>query len=352
MSAMSMHAIYGHEALRARLTSAIGAGRLPQALLLVGPHGVGKQRLALWCAQALLCEEQPGNPCGHCHSCGQIEALVHPDLHWIVPVAPRKTSGDAEKQIAEVEAALGDVMAERREQPLYASPEGTASHSVASVRRLHRIVAKRPYQGSRKVLVLGDAEKLVVQEASKEAANALLKVLEEPPADTTVILTVETVHALLPTIRSRLVPIRVGPVSRDAVVAFAREVMGESAAAADRSADRAAGRIGILIDADVDQSARAAEQFLTAVGKGPGAWAEQTLRQAPWGARGQFTELLDALAVRMQTEIRRRSTEGGKSIRNPLRALQILDYHRTRAAGNVNPQVAMAVLARELGELK
>lgn len=348
---MSLHAIYGHDGLRARVGSAIRAGRLPQAVLLVGPHGVGKQRLALWSAQVLFCQEEAVEPCGECQACRQVDRLAHPDLHWIVPVAPRKTSGDPEKQIAEVESALAEVMAERREQPLYPAPEGTASHSVASVRRLHRVVSRKPFQASRKVIILGNAERLVVQEASQEAANALLKVLEEPPADTTIIVTAETVHTLLPTIRSRLVPIRVGPVASSEVVRFAREVLGEGEAAAQRAADRAAGRIGALIDADIDTSAKAADQFLTAVRKGPVAWSELALRQPPWGARGGFTELLDALATRMQIEIRRRGTAGSEDIRKPLRALQILDYHRTRAAGNVNPQAAMAVLARELGEL-
>lgn len=349
---MTVHRVYGHESLRARLGGAIQAGRLPQTLVLVGPRGVGKQRVALWAAQALLCEEATESPCGACHSCGQFGRLVHPDLHWSVPVAPRRTSGDAEKQIAEVEAALGEVMAERRENPLYPPPEGTASHSVASVRRLQRIVNKKPFQGARKVVILGDAEKLVVQEASLEAANALLKVLEEPPEDTTIFLTAESIHALLPTIRSRLVPIRVGAVARSAVVAFCREVLGESEGAAGQAADRVGGRIGLLAEAEVDQSVNAADRFLAAVGKGSPAWAEAALRQVPWGARGQFTELLDALATRMHTEIRRRTTDGGKDIRKPLQALQIVDYHRIRASGNVNPQLALAVLARELGELR
>lgn len=352
LGGMSMHPVYGHESLRARLGAAIRDGRLPQAVLLVGPQGIGKQRLALWCAQTVLCDARTAEPCGRCHSCGQVALLVHPDLHWTVPLVPRKTTADAEKQIAEVDVALGETLAERRERSVYSAPEGTASHSVASVRRLHRIVAKKPYQGRNKVIVLGDAERLIVQEASQEAANALLKILEEPPADTVVFLTAETAAALLPTIRSRLVPIRVAPVSRDAVAAFAREVLGEAARSAERSADRAAGRIGSLIDAEVDRSAKMADRFLAAVGKGPAAWAAQALSQPPWGARGQFTEVLDALATRMQTEIRRRSAEGGKDIRKPLRALQILDYHRIRAAGNVNPQVAMAVMARELSELK
>ena len=122
--------------------------------------------------------------------------------------------------VMETDWVVGEVMAERRGQPLYRRPDGMTSHSLASIRLLQRVVAVTPYQASKKVLILGDAERLVVQEASQEAANALLKVLEEPPADTVIILTTSEPQALLPTIRSRLVPIRVGCVGDRAVKAF------------------------------------------------------------------------------------------------------------------------------------
>jgi hypothetical protein len=80
-----------------------------------------------------------------------------------------------------------------------------------------------PFLGPRKVVILGDADRLIVQEASQEAANALLKVLEEPPADTSIMLTTADPEALLPTIRSRAVPLRVGRVPDTAVRRFLEE---------------------------------------------------------------------------------------------------------------------------------
>ena len=68
---MALHPVYGHEGVRDRLGVAAAAGRLPQALLFEGPPGVGKQRLALWLAQTLICES-PGEsprPCGRCLAC-------------------------------------------------------------------------------------------------------------------------------------------------------------------------------------------------------------------------------------------------------------------------------------------
>ena len=84
---MSIVPIYGHDALRSRLASAIVRGTLPSSLLLHGKRGVGKQRLALWLAQALVCASpQPdGSPCGRCQACRFASALGHPDIHWFFP---------------------------------------------------------------------------------------------------------------------------------------------------------------------------------------------------------------------------------------------------------------------------
>src|SRR5574341_876247 len=213
---MTLHPVYGHEPLLNRLEGALTSGRFPQAALFVGPPGMGKQRLARWVAQGLLCDRGPGRPCGECGSCHQVLGLSHPDLHWFVPVVRPKAS-DPEKQVEEVETLLAEAMADRRANPLYGPPDGMASHPLASIRLLQRRINLKPYQGARKVVILANAERLVVQEGSQEAANALLKVLEEPPADTFLILSAREAQALLPTIRSRLVPVRVGGVG-DAVV--------------------------------------------------------------------------------------------------------------------------------------
>src|SRR5689334_24116044 len=114
---MPLPPLYGHEGTRNRLVGAIASGRLPQALLFEGPRGVGKQRLALWLAQALLCENrgkgkgETGDPCGECQPCRMVLSLSHPDVHWFVPLEPSKKSGDADKQVEVVEDALAAEMA-------------------------------------------------------------------------------------------------------------------------------------------------------------------------------------------------------------------------------------------------
>ncbi len=350
--AVKLHQVYGHDALKDRLERAIASGRFPQVALFNGPQGIGKQRVALWAAQALLCTSSAQRPCGTCQSCGLVDTLSHPDAYWFVPLVPKRRPGDAQKQIQEAEEALSELMVERRKQPLYEPPDPRASHSLAAIRLLLRRVSMKPFQGSRKVLILGDAERLVVQEASQEAANALLKVLEEPPADTTIILTAASSHALLPTIRSRLVPIRIGPVGDEAVRAFGEAVLGLSGRALDRVTASAGGRIGTTIasNGDGDAADRAAERFLSAVAKGPVAWTEQALQQVPWAARGGFTEMLDALAWRLQKRLQA-GADREKTVRY-LRALRLVETHRAAAQGNANPQTATAVLAAEMMALK
>ena len=108
--AMPIPPLYGHEGIRNRLAGALAAGRLPQALLFEGPPGVGKQRLALWLAQAILCEAGPGNGegCGACRACKLVLNLSHPDVHWFVPVEPPKKAADPDKLVDLVAEALAE----------------------------------------------------------------------------------------------------------------------------------------------------------------------------------------------------------------------------------------------------
>lgn len=352
-----MRPIYGHEALLHRLAGAIASSRFPQAVLFTGMAGVGKQRIALWAAQALLCDSGTGTPCGACPACHQVLGLRHPDLHWFVPI-PRPKAGAVDKQVEQAAEQLGAVMAERRDQPLYDRPDGMASHSLASIRLLQRVVVVTPFQGDRKVIVLGDAERLVVQEASQEAANALLKVLEEPPADAVLILTSSEPQALLPTIRSRMVPIRVGRVTDETVRAFLEEQLDpplEGQALRQRTL-LAEGSIGRAIWADAAagrDADRAAAALLEAVNQGSRSWARQALRQSQWGARGDFSSMLDALALRIRDRLAELTSADAATpdLDSCLEALGRVEQARAEARGNVNPQLSLAVLAGDLERL-
>ena len=350
---MRLKKIYGHEALLQRLGDALSSGRFPQAALLMGPPGSGKQRVALWVAQHQLCETGVGVGCGECPACSRVLQLRHPDLHWLVPVQRLKAT-DPKKRAQEAMELVAQALDERREEPLYRRPTGMVSHPLASIRNIQRVVSLTPFMARKKVLILGNAERLVVQEASQEAANALLKVLEEPPDDTLLMLTTSEPQALLPTIRSRLIPIRVGRVGDEAVREFltgelAVPLQGE---ALERRILAAEGRIGFALagNGGDESSAGRAHKLLEAARQGPEAWASMALSQPPWAARGDFSGLLDALSLELRSQLIDHVGDV-VALQQRVEALQQVEELRAAAQGNANPQLAVAVLADELEQL-
>jgi len=349
---MPLPPLIGHEGVKTRLAGAHASGRLPQAMLLAGPKGVGKQRLALWLAQLIHCEATGGGgggprqePCGECRSCRLVLSLQHPDVHWFVPIelSKRSSGGDADKQVDLAADALADEMAVRREQPLYPPVAGLASHPIASVRLLLRRLALTPAMGKRKVFIVGDAERLIPQLGTEVAANALLKALEEPPADSVIIVTAADPNALLPTILSRVVLVRVARIADSAVTAFAQQTLEiESKAELDQRVTAVEGCIGKLFATDAPRfgAAQLAARFTEA----PLVFA---LGQVPFQARGGFTDMLDALAERLRDEAKR-----GGDTDKLVEAIALVMDARDVAQGNVNPQLLAAVLAEDLQGLQ
>src|SRR2546427_2788237 len=349
ISAMPIPPLYGHEGIRNRLVGAIASGRLPQSLLLEGPRGVGKQRLALWLAQALVCEDRDrgkGEGCGACQHCKLVLSLSHPDVHWFVPVELSKKGADADKQVELVAEALGDELAARRERPLYEPPSGLASHNIGSVRLLLRRLALTPALARRKVFILGDAERLVPQTGADAAANALLKALEEPPADTVFVLTATEPEALLPTILSRVVRVRVARLPDSIVAVFAQRELGlKSQRDVAQRVAAAEGRLGRLLATEdrAAGAAAAAERFRAAVQGDPVGRYAFALGQQPFQARGGFTDMLDGLLAQLRDEAR-----AGRDTEKVVEAIAQVLEARGLAQGNVNPQLVGAVLAEDL----
>lgn len=363
---MPLPPLVGHREARGRLAEGRRSGTLPQVVLITGIPGVGKQRLALWLAQLTLCETPGAEPCGVCRACHMVEGLAHPDLHWFVPIA-RPKAGEPGKQVEEAAEAIAATMAERRKQPFYAPPDGMAIHPIASVRLLQREAGLTAVEGGWKVFIIGDADRLVPQESSQEAANAMLKLLEEPPPRSLFVLTTVDPRQVLPTIRSRTAPVRLNRLADDEV----REFLGRHAAERVRPGDletrvqAAGGAIGLAVEGDAEESdkaRRAASQLLEAVMRGDGTMLEGALRQAPYSARGDFTAMLDALAETLGDGVRatlghattRPVPERLRHHRDPaslLRALELVGEAREAAWGNVNPQLLLAVLGGDLAEV-
>jgi DNA polymerase III subunit delta' len=363
---MPLLPLVGHADTRRRLAEGRGSGTLPQVVLVTGPRGVGKQRLALWLAQLVLCERPDTEPCGACRACRLVEGLAHPDLHWFVPIA-RPKAGEPGKQTEEASEAIAAVMAERRTQPLYAQPDGMAIHPIASVRLLQQQAGLTAVEGGWRVFIIGDADRLVPQESSPEAANAMLKLLEEPPSRSLFILTTVDPRRVLPTIRSRTAPVRLNRLTDADVRGFLLRHSANKPNTAELEArvSAAGGAIGLALGADEEDSGkafRAAAQLLEAVMAGRGPMLERALRQAPYSARGEFTAMLDALADTLGDAARgslgqataRPVPEPLRGYGDPsslLRAMELVGEAREAAWGNVNPQLLLAVLGEELAEV-
>ncbi|MDF1502091.1 hypothetical protein [Roseisolibacter sp. H3M3-2] len=356
--------LHGHAALRRRLLEAASRDVLPASLLLQGPRGVGKQRLGLWLGQALLCEgpmgERPdGEPCGRCRHCRYAVELTHPDLHWYFP---RPRLKDSDPSPADIQADLAGARTDRLERHgLYGPSSGLEGLFVAAVRSLVQQAAVSPALARRKVFVLGDADRLVAQEGSDQAANALLKLLEEPPADTVLILTSSEPGALLPTIRSRVVAVRVAPLPPADVAALLERPEVQEVLKADGQrdpvaalAERVGGAPGALFGGAAGSAAAAsAQRILDAVTRGG---RPERLKaafvQGAAGARGAYSDTLDALTVALRDLARDTAASDPRRALGAARAVDAVERAKARAAGNVSPQLLTAQLVRELaGEL-
>jgi DNA polymerase-3 subunit delta' len=250
-------------------------------------------------------------------------------------------------------------MEERRKDPLWGAPEGLAGHFMATSQLLLKRAALTPAAGKRKVFLVGEAERLVPQESSPEAANALLKLLEEPPADTWIILTCSDLGRVLGTIRSRAVILRVPPLAESEVRDFLRTHAGLSGRELEDRVAQAHGSIGAALaeDKSTATARRAADEVLAAVARGPAARLERAMRQAAFSARGDFTAMLDALALRIEGALRaahgapggdRLDGFDGVSGEMLLQMLDKVQLARATAQGNVNPQLLLAVLGQDL----
>ncbi len=346
--------LYGHEQLRDRLSAAIRSGTLPSSLLLQGPRGVGKQRLAIWMAERLLCTHDAA-PCGSCASCRYVTALTHPDLHWVFP---RPRLKDSDPDLDQVRTDYAEAIAERAAQNgLYAPPSGTEGIYVATVRSLVQRAVMAPAIGARKVFIIGDAERMVPQEGADMAANAFLKLLEEPPADTTIILTSSEPGALLPTIRSRVAAVRVPLVQDGAVRKFVEDPVVKKAldketktTAAER-VRAAAGAPGRLLSGEADARATInARKIVDAATSARASVIHATaLSQGSAGARGTFADtlemLVELLGERARDALHRNDSDAAESAS---RAVDSVLKAQTYAGGNVSPQLITAKLIRDL----
>ena len=195
--------IIGQEEAKQRLLQEVAEGRIAHALLFTGPEGSGKLPMALAYARYLTCQHPtPTDACGSCPSCAKWEKLIHPDVHFVFPIVAKKTQ---KKEVCDdylpawrkllsagsyfsLSQWLDEMDAENSQAIIY------ARESDEMLRKL----SLKSSQGGYKVVLMWLPEKM-----NEVCANKLLKLLEEPPAQTVFLLVSEAPEQLLATILSR-----------------------------------------------------------------------------------------------------------------------------------------------------
>lgn len=196
--------VYHQEVAKKLLTAAFNNNRLSHALLFQGIGGGGKLPLAMATAQYINCLERTAvDSCGDCMNCRKIAQGIHPDVHFILPIIARSHGGES--------FITDDYLPIFREHflknPYLSLAEWSSmtdaenkqiSISIAEIRALRRKVELKAFEASYKVVVIWHVDKIRM-----EAANAFLKLLEEPPEQTVILMTAEDTSQILPTILSR-----------------------------------------------------------------------------------------------------------------------------------------------------
>ena len=221
-----MFCIHGHELAVRLLWDALGQGRLHHAYLFSGPAHVGKRTLAIQLAQAVNCAE-PDPPCGRCASCQRISLGHHTDI-----------------RILTLDAAVPDAEAAAQGQEDAEGPDARASIGLDAVHALLSMAYLKPYEGRTHVFIIEDADRL-----TNAAANALLKLLEEPPPELLLVLLTANMDAVLPTIISRCQVLELRPLPLERVAALLQEQHGTSPESARQIARLSKGCVGWAIEA-------------------------------------------------------------------------------------------------------
>jgi DNA polymerase III subunit delta' len=367
----------GHSDAQRAIARGLQAGRLPQVLLLHGPRGTGKQRFAHWIGQLLVCSDRgPEGPCGVCRDCGLALRLEHPDLHAYVPLPRPKRAGSVERDVEAFEELRAEWIEEARKHPLRpsGSEEVTALH-LGIIRGLNRRARSLPSTGPYQLFLLADAEQLAQQESAQEAANALLKTLEEPSPGTHFVLTSSEPGRLLPTLRSRASSLYLPALPVAQVADFLVEHQEVEPEAAERAARLGGGAIGRALgflpaggeDGPLERVRKEAFHLLRdALSPRAVDRYARALAYPPSGARG-LLELLGALegwirdlgaaaagaeAQLLNPDARNWLVKAAEANRiSPIglaSALERVEQARTQALGNVNPQLLLMGLLFDL----
>jgi len=187
-----------------QLKKITASSRLGNAYLFYGPPGIGKEYIASKFAQMLNCEQDRGSICEKCSSCKRSEVLQHENINLVfpLPTIKNKSSENVDEFDKSIIDTITDSIKKKSENPFHKIRIPNANRIlIQSIRALRRKLYFKTQNFGRKVVLVFDAH--LLNSGQGEAANAFLKILEEPPSNTTIILVTDHMELLLPTILSR-----------------------------------------------------------------------------------------------------------------------------------------------------
>ena len=238
---MYFHNVIGQDDLKARLTDTARRGIIPHARLFCGRTGSGTFPLALAYARYLNCSDRTDtDACGKCHSCRQYDALAHPDLHFVFPIV-----ADKKRKRTVCDDYLGEWRAMLTEHTYFDLDEWLDRMETAGKQALIyaeesdqmiRKTSLRIYEAQYRVLIVWMPERM-----HAACANKLLKLIEEPPARTVILMVSDAPDLILGTILSRTQRLDVRPIEADALARALEQRNGLSPDAARRTAHLAHG---------------------------------------------------------------------------------------------------------------
>lgn len=249
---MDFKALVGQETVRKILIRTADRGQLPNSYLFCGPEGVGKWAAALALTAYLNCRQRSGDDsCGACPACRQIRKLQFPNLYIAVPTPPSKTDKEEignyweilNRKIAEPYSLIGG--------------QRQMSIPVATVREMRRNLSQKAPQAGKRVVIIEQMDRMLTT-----SADALLKLVEEPPRETLIIITTARAERLLPTIVSRCRRVRFPHLPEDATVRYLidRTDVGQTRAAVLARLSRGSlGRALYLASEEIEQDREVAK---------------------------------------------------------------------------------------------
>lgn len=214
---MLFQEVIGQQKAGERLRRMVMEERLPHALMLHGPPGTGKLALALATLQYLSCTDRGQvDACGSCPSCLKFRNLAHPDLHFVFPVVSTGTGGSSwsDTYMEKWREALGEDPY-MPEGEWYERLNAENKQGIINVKESGEILRKlqfKPYESRFRMMLIWLPERMNIQ-----AANKLLKLIEEPPPDTHIIMVSEQTERILLTILSRTQLVHVPPLSEEEI---------------------------------------------------------------------------------------------------------------------------------------